>query len=119
MRSVPGLSRHLPDQGLSRTLQLDARRCISYLTIEHRGHIAREFRKPMGNRIYGCDDCLAVCPWNKFASEASEAKLQARARFDSTGAWMNWPALMMRHFANCLPVPRSSAWAATVSSAMC
>jgi epoxyqueuosine reductase len=48
--------------------QLDARRCISYLTIEHKGHIAREFRVAMGNRIYGCDDCLAVCPWNKFAA---------------------------------------------------
>ena len=58
--------------------QLDARRCISYLTIEHTGPIAREFRKPMGNRIYGCDDCLAVCPWNKFAEAASEAKLVAR-----------------------------------------
>ncbi len=58
--------------------QLDARRCISYLTIEHKGHIDREFRKPMGNRIFGCDDCLAVCPWNKFAQVASEAKLKAR-----------------------------------------
>ena len=58
--------------------QLDARRCISYLTIEHKGHIAPEFRKAMGNRIYGCDDCLAVCPWNKFAAEAREAKLMAR-----------------------------------------
>jgi epoxyqueuosine reductase len=48
--------------------KLDARRCISYLTIEHGGHIPREFRIPMGNRIYGCDDCLAVCPWNKFAT---------------------------------------------------
>jgi len=47
--------------------RLDARRCISYLTIEHKGHIPLEFREPMGNRIYGCDDCLAVCPWNKFA----------------------------------------------------
>ena len=58
--------------------QLDARRCISYLTIEHQGHIPREFRIPMGNRIYGCDDCLAVCPWNKFAQTARETKLQAR-----------------------------------------
>ena len=52
--------------------QLDARRCISYLTIEHKGHIAREFRAAMGNRIFGCDDCLAVCPWNKFAKVAAE-----------------------------------------------
>jgi epoxyqueuosine reductase len=58
--------------------QLDARRCISYLTIEHKSHIALEFRKPMGNRIYGCDDCLAVCPWNKFAETSREIKLQAR-----------------------------------------
>ncbi len=59
--------------------RLDARRCISYLTIEHKGHIAAEFRAAIGNRIYGCDDCLAVCPWNKFAARASEAKLAARA----------------------------------------
>lgn len=58
--------------------QLDARRCISYLTIEHKEPIAPEFRKAMGNRIYGCDDCLAVCPWNKFAETAREAKLRAR-----------------------------------------
>lgn len=58
--------------------QLDARRCISYLTIEHKGHIPAAFRRPIGNRVYGCDDCLAVCPWNKWAQVASEAKLRPR-----------------------------------------
>ena len=57
--------------------QLDARRCIAYLTIEYKGHIAPEFRAPMKNRVFGCDDCLAVCPWNKFAAASSEMKFAA------------------------------------------
>jgi len=57
---------------------LDARRCISYLTIEHKGPIPRDLRPLMGNRVFGCDDCLAVCPWNKFAQQAREVRLAAR-----------------------------------------
>lgn len=63
--------------------QLDARRCISYLTIEHKGPIERTLRPHMGNRIYGCDDCLAVCPWNKFAVTAREIRFKARAETDN------------------------------------
>ena len=68
-----------PTHAFPAPYRLDPRRCISYLTIEHKGHIAHEFRAPMGNRIYGCDDCLAVCPWNKFARVAAVEELRPRA----------------------------------------
>ncbi|HYH19181.1 MAG TPA: tRNA epoxyqueuosine(34) reductase QueG [Azospirillum sp.] len=68
-----------PTDAFPAPYQLDARRCISYLTIEHAGPIAEELRPLMGNRIYGCDDCLAVCPWNKFASRSKEAAFLPRA----------------------------------------
>ena len=75
-----------PTRAFAGPYRLDARRCISYLTIEHKGHIPREFRTAIGNRIYGCDDCLAVCPWNKFARTGRAAQLAARPE-------LNRPAL--------------------------
>ncbi len=68
-----------PTRAFTAPYEIDARRCISYLTIEHKGHIPVEFREKIGNRIFGCDECLAVCPWNKFASLARETRLRARA----------------------------------------
>jgi epoxyqueuosine reductase len=72
-----------PTHAFTAPYQIDARACISYLTIEHKGHIARHFRAAMGNRVFGCDDCLAICPWNKFAQDAREAKLSARSGSDN------------------------------------
>jgi epoxyqueuosine reductase len=74
-----------PTNAFPAPFQLDARRCLSYLNIEHRGPIPHEFRVAMGNRIYGCDDCLAVCPWNKFASVSHEARLMARDDLNAPG----------------------------------
>ena len=68
-----------PTRAITAPYQLDASRCISYLTIEYKGHIPLEFRKPMGNRVYGCDDCLAVCPWNKFAQHSDKMEFWPRA----------------------------------------
>lgn len=72
-----------PTNAFPAPYQLDARRCIAYLTIEHKGHIAPEFRIPIGNRVFGCDDCAAVCPWNKFAAAATEIKYSARTETDN------------------------------------
>jgi len=74
-----------PTSAFPAPYKLDARRCISYLTIESKDPIPREFRKAIGNRIYGCDDCLAVCPWNKFAQAGREAKLAARDELRAPG----------------------------------
>jgi len=67
-----------PTSAFPAPYQLDARRCLAYLSIEHKAQIPREYRQPMGNRIYGCDDCLAVCPWNKFAQDARETRIALR-----------------------------------------
>ena len=99
--------------------RLDARRCISYLTIEHKGPIPRELRPLMGNRIYGCDDCLAVCPWNKFADAGRETKLAARANCCARRGLPISPGSTMPRSARCSPRARSSASAARALSAMC
>lgn len=73
-----------PTQAIVKPYELDARRCISYLTIEHKGIIAEEFRKPMANRIYGCDDCQWVCPWNRFAVNTDETDFEIRNNLDAS-----------------------------------
>jgi epoxyqueuosine reductase len=72
-----------PTTAFPAPFQLDARKCLAYYSVEHKGQIPREFRRPMGNRVYGCDDCLAVCPWNKFASVSREARLRSRPELEA------------------------------------
>jgi len=72
-----------PTDAFEGPYRLDARKCISYLTIEHKGHIGREFRKAIGTRIYGCDDCLSICPWNKFAKTTKEDRFKARPELEA------------------------------------
>src|SRR5690606_40892846 len=63
------LFRSCPTDAFPAPFRLDARKCLAYYSVEHKGQIPKQFRKPMGNRVFGCDDCLAVCPWNKFARQ--------------------------------------------------
>jgi len=73
-----------PTDAFTRPYELDARRCISYLTIENKGSIPEEFREPMGNRVFGCDDCQAICPWNKYASHSEVDDFSPRHALDKT-----------------------------------
>lgn len=73
-----------PTDAFSKPYQLDARRCISYLTIENKGPIPLEFREPIGNRVFGCDDCQAICPWNKYAKPTDETDFKPRHNLDNS-----------------------------------
>ena len=86
--------------------RLDARRCISYLTIEHKGQIPNEFRQQIGNRIFGCDDCLAICPWNKFASLAAEQKLVCQQQMPSLYSLLNIDDTQFRKMFSGTPIKR-------------
>ena len=97
-----------PTKAFPAPYQLDAGRCISYLTIEYKGHIALEFRKPMGNRIYGCDDCLSVCPWNKYAQITSETLFYPRIelKYPDLGDLATLDDATFRQFFSGSPVKR-------------
>ena len=98
-----------PTDAFPAPYQLDARRCISYLTIEFDGHIPREFRRAMGNRVFGCDDCLAVCPWNKFASASADLKLAAQdgRALPSLAGMLSLDEAGFRQYFSASPVKRT------------
>ncbi len=87
--------------------QLDARKCISYLTIEHKGQIPREFRHAIGNRVFGCDDCLAICPWNKFATKAAESKFAGPETMPALAELLELDDAAFRKFFAGSPVRRA------------
>ena len=74
--------RKCPTNAILSNYKIDSKRCISYLTIENKGPIPKSLRKLIGNKIYGCDDCLSICPWNKFATETDEKKLLSNDKND-------------------------------------
>ena len=102
-----------PTRAIVAPYELDARRCISYLTIEHEGPIPVEFRAAIGNRIYGCDDCQLVCPWNKFASASPLADFDVRPALDGPRCSRSGPGART---SSCAP-PRAAPSAASASSA--
>ena len=97
-----------PTNAIVQPYSLDARRCISYLTIEHKTHIKKEFRIKIGNRIFGCDDCLAICPWNKFAKKYSDLKLKfiKKLNLPSLEMFLNFEEYNYRTYFEGTPIRR-------------